>query len=122
MGAGYAAPRSTHPRSGRKLIPSKARMHTRLPHSSIETGVPDLAQRRNTTIEDALRDAEGRFIAANPKSLAHYDAAQAHLPGGNTRTNMYFSPFPLTIMRGEGARLYDLDGHAYLDFLGEYTA
>ena len=25
-------------------------------------------------------------------------------------------------MRGEGARLFDLDGHAYLDFLGEYTA
>ena len=35
---------------------------------------------------------------------------------------MYFSPFPLTITRGEGARLYDLDGHAYVDFLGEYTA
>ena len=35
---------------------------------------------------------------------------------------MYFSPFPLTIARGEGARLYDLDGHAYVDFLGEYTA
>jgi glutamate-1-semialdehyde 2,1-aminomutase len=35
---------------------------------------------------------------------------------------MYFSPFPLTILRGEGARLYDLDGHAYVDFLGEYTA
>ena len=98
-------------------------MRTRLPHSSIETGaVPDLAECRNTTIDNALRDAEGRFTAANPKSLAHYNAAQAHLPGGNTRTNMYFSPFPLTIMRGEGARLYDLDGHTYLDFLGEYTA
>ncbi len=35
---------------------------------------------------------------------------------------MYFSPFPLGIARGEGARLYDLDGHAYVDFLGEYTA
>src|SRR3954470_6821923 len=103
-------------------MPSKARRRTRLPHS-IETGaVPDLAKCRNTTIEDALRDAEGRFTAAHPKSLAHYNAAQAHLPGGNTRTNMYFSPFPLTILRGEGARLYDLDGHAYVDFLGEYTA
>ena len=26
------------------------------------------------------------------------------------------------MVRGEGARLFDLDGHAYLDFLGEYTA
>ena len=35
---------------------------------------------------------------------------------------MYFSPFPLTITRGEGAQLHDLDGHTYADFLGEYTA
>jgi glutamate-1-semialdehyde 2,1-aminomutase len=84
--------------------------------------VTAIAQRRNTTVEEALREAEQRFTAANPKSLARHRAAQAHLPGGNTRTNMYFSPFPLTIARGEGARLYDLDGHAYVDFLGEYTA
>jgi glutamate-1-semialdehyde 2,1-aminomutase len=84
--------------------------------------VTAIAQRRNTTVEEALREAEQRFTTANPKSLARHRAAQAHLPGGNTRTNMYFSPFPLTIARGEGARLYDLDGHAYVDFLGEYTA
>ena len=84
--------------------------------------MPDIARGRNTTLEDALRDAEQRFTAANPKSLARHRSAHAHLPGGNTRTNMYFSPFPLTIKRGEGARLYDLDGHAYVDFLGEYTA
>ena len=57
-------------------------------------------------MEEALREAEQRFTAANPRSLARHRAAQAHLPGGNTRTNMYFSPFPLTIARGEGARLY----------------
>ena len=82
----------------------------------------DIAERRNATLEYALREAEQRFTAANPKSLARHRAAQAYLPGGNTRTNMYFSPFPLTIARGEGARLYDLDGHVYVDFLGEYTA
>src|SRR4051812_4334365 len=31
-------------------------------------------------------------------------------------------PFPLTIVRGNGARIWDADGHDYLDFLGEYTA
>src|SRR5439155_1047728 len=30
--------------------------------------------------------------------------------------------FPLTIVRGEGARLTDADGNVYVDFLGEYTA
>jgi glutamate-1-semialdehyde 2,1-aminomutase len=44
------------------------------------------------------------------------------MPGGNTRSVLHFSPFPLTIERGEGARLWDVDGHRYTDFLGEYTA
>jgi glutamate-1-semialdehyde 2,1-aminomutase len=42
--------------------------------------------------------------------------------GGNTRTVLHYSPFPLTITGGEGCRLRDLDGHGYADFLGEYTA
>ena len=44
------------------------------------------------------------------------------MPGGNTRSVLHVPPFPLTIVRGEGARLTDADGHVYLDFLGEYTA
>ncbi|MDP9261121.1 MAG: aminotransferase class III-fold pyridoxal phosphate-dependent enzyme, partial [Actinomycetota bacterium] len=40
----------------------------------------------------------------------------------NTRTTIHQPPFPLTIVRGEGARITDADGHEYVDFLGEYTA
>jgi glutamate-1-semialdehyde 2,1-aminomutase len=77
---------------------------------------------RNITLEDALRDAEARYAAANPKSHARHVDAGRHLPGGNTRSILFYPPFPVTMVRGEGARLFDLDGHAYLDFLGEYTA
>src|SRR5690606_2169344 len=59
---------------------------------------------------------------ANPKSRARHAEACAALPGGNTRTILFYPPFPVTIVRGEGARLWDLDGHVYTDFLGEYTA
>src|SRR5690348_16561601 len=44
------------------------------------------------------------------------------MPGGNTRTTLHNSPFPLTVARGEGCRLWDVDGHEYVDFLGEFTA
>jgi glutamate-1-semialdehyde 2,1-aminomutase len=44
------------------------------------------------------------------------------MPGGNTRTVLHFSPFPLTFERAEGCRLWDVDGKAYADFLGEYSA
>lgn len=44
------------------------------------------------------------------------------MPGGNTRTVLYHDPFPLRIARGYGAHLVDVDGHQYVDMLGEYTA
>ena len=44
------------------------------------------------------------------------------MPGGNTRTTLHNAPFPLTVVRGEGCRLWDADGHEYIDVLGEYTA
>ena len=81
-----------------------------------------LAVGRNITLNDALADAEARYVAANPKSRARHAEAGRSLPGGNTRSVLFYAPFPVTIVRGEGARLFDLDGHAYLDFLGEYTA
>jgi glutamate-1-semialdehyde 2,1-aminomutase len=81
-----------------------------------------LAVGRNITLEDALADAEARYVAANPRSRARHLEAARSLPGGNTRSILFYPPFPVTITRGEEARLFDLDGHAYLDFLGEYTA
>jgi glutamate-1-semialdehyde 2,1-aminomutase len=44
------------------------------------------------------------------------------MPGGNTRTVLHYSPFPLTWARGRGNRLTDIDGLEYLDLLGEYSA
>ena len=78
--------------------------------------------RRNMTLQDALDAAEERFAAANPRSHAIDREARRALPGGNTRSILYYSPFPLRMARAEGARLFDVDGHAYVDFLGEYTA
>jgi glutamate-1-semialdehyde 2,1-aminomutase len=70
----------------------------------------------------ALGAARERYAQRRPASLRAHEAAQAVLPGGNTRTVLFHGPFPLTIARGEGARVWDVDGHAYLDLMGEYTA
>jgi glutamate-1-semialdehyde 2,1-aminomutase len=48
--------------------------------------------------------------------------ATAAMPGGNTRTVLHYAPFPLAMTRAEGCRLWDADGHEFVDFLGEYTA
>lgn len=77
---------------------------------------------RNLSLEAAVADAEARYVAANPKSQARFKAAARDMPGGNTRTVLHYDPFPVALVKGEGARLMDLDGHTYIDFLGEFTA
>jgi glutamate-1-semialdehyde 2,1-aminomutase len=76
----------------------------------------------NIDIAAALAEAEEQYRARNPKSLAQYEAACAAMPGGNTRSAIFAEPFPLTMTRGEGSHLWDLDGHEYVDFLSEFTA
>jgi glutamate-1-semialdehyde 2,1-aminomutase len=76
----------------------------------------------NIDIRAALAEAEEHYQAQNPKSLAQHRLACAAMPGGNTRASIHVDPFPLTMARGEGARLWDLDGHEYADFLSEFTA
>jgi len=78
--------------------------------------------RSHNVLSAALQDVEDRYSQSNPKSHAHWQAARAHMPGGNTRTVLHFDPYPVVIVKGEGARLHDLDGHGYTDFLGEYSA
>ncbi|MDA1098891.1 MAG: aminotransferase class III-fold pyridoxal phosphate-dependent enzyme [Proteobacteria bacterium] len=76
----------------------------------------------NTDAASAIAEAQARFTTANPNSQAQLELAAKVLPGGNTRTVLFYPPFPLTIAKGEGCLLWDLDGHQYIDFLGEYTA
>ncbi len=77
---------------------------------------------RNADIDTALAEAKEAYVERNAKSLARFVEATAVMPGGNTRTVLHYAPFPLGIARGEGCRLWDLDGAEYIDFLGEYTA
>ena len=76
----------------------------------------------NTDIDAALTEAKEAYVARNPKSFSRYVEATAVMPGGNTRTVLFYAPFPLAMVRAEGCRLWDMDGAEYVDFLGEYTA
>lgn len=48
--------------------------------------------------------------------------AQKYLPGGDSRSTIYYSPYPLFFARGEGCWLYDADGNRYLDFTCNHTS
>jgi len=75
-----------------------------------------------SAIDTALAQARQRYVDKNPASKAADAEAAGAMPGGNTRSTLFFTPFPLTMTGGAGCRMTDLDGHSYVDLLGEYTA
>ena len=79
-------------------------------------------QQHDSDLARALADAELHYRARYPNSARRHADAARHLPGGNTRTVLHYSPFPLTWASGKGNRLTDLDGRTYLDLMGEYSA
>ncbi|HTR86491.1 MAG TPA: aminotransferase class III-fold pyridoxal phosphate-dependent enzyme [Reyranella sp.] len=76
----------------------------------------------NSDLQSALAEARQAYIDRNPKSFTRHEEACVAMPGGNTRTTLHNNPFPLTVVKGAGCRLWDADGHEYIDVLGEYTA
>jgi glutamate-1-semialdehyde 2,1-aminomutase len=69
-----------------------------------------------------VNDATRRFSISHPQSQKQFSTAATFMPGGNTRSVLFYEPFPVVMVRGEGCRLWDLDGHEYADFLGEFSA
>lgn len=52
------------------------------------------------------------------KSIALYEKTRKHLAGGVSSNVRYASvPVPLFFARGEGARLYDVDGNVHIDYV-----
>jgi glutamate-1-semialdehyde 2,1-aminomutase len=66
--------------------------------------------------------ARDRYIRNRPESAATFKLSANFMPGGNTRTVLFHSPFPLRMVSGTGCRVTDADGLEYVNLLGEYTA
>jgi glutamate-1-semialdehyde 2,1-aminomutase len=50
------------------------------------------------------------------------DRLQRSLPGGDTRSITYYTPYPIALASGAGCRVRDVDGNEYIDLLNNYTA
>ena len=59
---------------------------------------------------------------SNSSSQKMYDRALASLPGGNTRTTVFMKPYPIYAARGEGCRVWDLDGNVFIDCINNFTS
>src|SRR3954470_13410268 len=60
----------------------------------------------------------------DPQSASRtlYDRALASLPGGNSRTTVFMKPYPIYAAHGAGCRVWDVDGHEYIDCINNFTS
>ena len=69
-----------------------------------------------------IADCVQEYEKQNPGSRALYERALKSLPGGNTRSSIFFEPFPTYMARGTGCRIWDVDGNERIDFLNNYSS
>ncbi|KAH8698945.1 putative acetylornithine aminotransferase [Talaromyces proteolyticus] len=74
------------------------------------------------SVSSALAEARDRYVQRNPVSRKLHEESYEYMPGGNTRTILHVSPFPITFTSGKDATLTSVDHDTYTDFLGEYSA
>jgi glutamate-1-semialdehyde 2,1-aminomutase len=74
------------------------------------------------TTRTRLDAARERYVAARPRSAALFEQASVVMPAGSTRSVLDVRPFPFRVATAHGARMVDVDGHEYLDLLGDFTA
>lgn len=82
----------------------------------------DMLETPSDTLDTRLKEARRRYVDANPISAAWAERAACVMPGGNTRSVLQFDPFPFRVASAHGQHLVDVDGHRYVDLLGNYTA
>ena len=70
----------------------------------------------------SVEKEEVEYIAKTARSRVLHEEACGVMPGGNSRTTTFFDPYPFYITRGEGPRIWDVDGTERLDFNGNYTS
>lgn len=63
-----------------------------------------------------------RYLARTPDSAARTAEAKQTMPGGDTRSTAWFSPYPPFVAEGHGAFFTDVDGNRYIELLNNYTS
>jgi glutamate-1-semialdehyde 2,1-aminomutase len=65
---------------------------------------------------------EELYRRRTPRSRRLFTAAREYLPGGDSRSTLFYRPYPAVMDRGQGCILFDLDGNRLLDFTGNHSS
>lgn len=80
-----------------------------------------MADQEDKLLEE-IKKIRGLYFEKTPKSKDLNSQAANFLPDGDTRTSIYFEPYPPYMVRGEGCYIFDIDGNKYVDYMNNYTS
>ncbi len=83
------------------------------------TNGPDQAA---SHLQDIIEAQEKIFVERQPESARMAGRAQDILAGGVTSSWQITVPQPVWLSHGKGSKIYDVDGHEYVDLHGGYGA
>ena len=65
---------------------------------------------------ELLRGLEDAYARRTPRSRELYERASRVFPGGVTYAIRFLRPYPPFIVKGEGVKVWDVDGNTYIDY------
>lgn len=68
-----------------------------------------------------MSDETRRYRERTPASGRRFEEFRRYLPGGDSRSTLFYSPYPAVLVRGDGCRVVDLDGNRLLDLTGNHS-
>jgi glutamate-1-semialdehyde 2,1-aminomutase len=75
-----------------------------------------------TQVVPRISREEEVYRLRTPASRRFFAEAREYLPGGDSRSTLFYRPYPAVMDRGEGCWLYDIDGNRLLDFTGNHSS
>ena len=76
----------------------------------------------DTQVVPRISREEEVYRLRTPASSRFFAEAREYLPGGDSRSTLFYRPYPAVMDRGEGCWLYDIDGNRLLDFTGNHSS
>jgi glutamate-1-semialdehyde 2,1-aminomutase len=81
---------------------------------------PEASDRDLARLDELIEEQERIFVARQPRSAELTERAGATLAGGVTSSWQIARPQPVWLSHGSGSRVWDVDGHEYVDLHGGY--
>jgi glutamate-1-semialdehyde 2,1-aminomutase len=70
----------------------------------------------------SLQNELDLYESVTLRSRALWAEAQRYMPGGDTRTSVFWPPYPLFFTHGIATQIWDQDGIARTDFINNFTS